>query len=280
MSVFIANKQAFGTYKLRHQDCEDAVLFAIKTGYRVIDTGVVYKNHVQVGKAIQKAIEQKICTRKEIFITTKVLNQDQKYGRESIIKSISKSLKDLQLDKIDLILLHSYMEDKWEEAWSTLEELKDMSICCHIGISNYYGSQVECLMRSPIRKTIPFINQIEISPYHMPRKTINICQDLGIIVQGHTPLIKSEKMFDPLLVQLSCNEKISVARLLLAWCISKNFYFAVRSQNENHIKENWDTSVVPPQLSKVTVDALDNIKEMYVTHPTLIKLDKMEHCAL
>jgi diketogulonate reductase-like aldo/keto reductase len=278
MALDILEKSmAFGTYRLRDQICEDAVYHAIKTGYRVIDTAVLYKNHKQVGAAIRRAISDGICTRKELFVQSKIFNGDQKAGRDAIKSSINLAIVDLQLDYIDLILLHSWIPEAWEKAWCTLQELKTSGLCIHIGVSNYYVKQLDIMKSAASLRgyTLPSVNQIEISPFHYPKQTIMLCDKLGIVVQAHTPLIKGERMSHPLLVSLAHNEGINVAQLLLAWSTSKTWCLAVRSGNLQHIEENWNHH--PNSLSPITINEMDNIKEMFVTHTNLLDHSCIEH---
>jgi len=271
------SRMAFGTYRLRGQECEDAVFHALKTGYRAIDTAVLYKNHEQVGKAICRAIQDGICKREDLLITTKVFNGDQKAGKHAIKASIAKALIDLQIDNIDLILLHSWMPDVWEEAWCTLQELQSEKLCTHIGVSNYYANQLDDLINKPSCHVIPAINQLEISPFHYPRKTIRRCEELKIIVQAHTPLIKAEKMDDQQLLSISEREKMTVAQLLLSWSLEKGWCMAVRSHDVKHIEENWSNNIVKTDISSSSMQELDSIKEMYITHPNLIDKTAIEH---
>lgn len=264
----LRGSMAMGTYRLRGQECEEAVYTAIKVGYRVIDTAVIYKNHKAVGVALQRAIAEGLCTRAQLFVTTKVFNGDQRLGKDAIHASLKQALHDLQLDTLDLVLLHRWMPDFWEEAWIALEQLQTEGVCSHIGVSNYYTEQLNTLRNSSRCTVMPAVNQIEISPFHKPHKTIALCRELGIIIQAHTPLIKGIKFEDERLVAAAKAQGSTVPQLLLAWSLSKGWCLAVRTHDPQHIAENWSS-----QFLKLTSDAeriVDDIQEHFVTHPDLL----------
>jgi diketogulonate reductase-like aldo/keto reductase len=265
----------FGTYRLRKDACRDAVYDALRLGYRLIDTACMYRNHVAVGQGIAMALRDGICRREDICVTTKVMNGDQSAGAEKIRSVMEHAIrKELQLDYVDIILVHNHLPDRYESTWACLEELRENGLCKHLGVSNHYGPQLQALLDSPVCKTKPILNQLEISPLHVPHTTMELCRAHDIVVQAHSPVIKGLRNQDPAWLAL-CQEYHfdSVPQMLLAWSHHhKKLHLVVRGETTDHRQENWKVQ----SMEKSHLDSaqalwhiLDQSTEVFVTHPVV-----------
>jgi diketogulonate reductase-like aldo/keto reductase len=158
-----------GTYQLLDNDAYRSVLFALKYGYRHIDTAVLYKNEEHVGRAIKDSL----INRDEIFITTKVHNKDQLRGRDRIKKKFKESLEKLQVKHVNLLLLHNPILSVLEESWNTLVELYNEGLCKMIGVSNFIESDMK-YFENPEVKIKPMVNQFELSPFNTREDLVNL----------------------------------------------------------------------------------------------------------
>lgn len=214
----------------------DCVLNALRIGYRVIDTAVLYNNHVQIGHAIQTALREGIiATRNEICVITKVLNRDHKAGVDAIVRSLNEACVDLQMSVLDLVLLHSFMGEKETRmAWQLLVHLKQEGRIREIGVSNFNMEQLHVVV--PIH--CPFLNQIEISPFRPALQLCAMCHSLGIMVQTHSPLLKGQQMTNPVLLQIANELNCSVSDVLLSWTVQNGYSTVVRSTQSQHMATN------------------------------------------
>jgi len=260
---------AFGTFRLQDK-CTASVLHALKEGYRVIDTACSYKSHAAVGIALEQAIRDGICRRDEVVIITKICHDTQARGSVAITQAMEQALMDLRTPYVDVVLLHRYEQQHWENAWVTLESFMDQNICRHIGVSNFYTRQLETMRASPRCTIQPFLNQIEITPFHFPAQCIAYCKQHNIMIQSHSPLTKGEKFIgkhkDVKLIALAESEHTSPAELLLGWLAHHEILIAVRSSNLVHIQQNLNPKYLP---SEKAMHALDCWQASHTTHPQL-----------
>lgn len=153
-------KLGYGVYQVTKEECEKCVLDAIKVGYKLIDTAQSYFNEEQVGSAIQKAINDGIVKREELFITTKVWIDN--YGYEKCKQSVLESMQKLKVMYLDLVLLHQPFADYYG-AYRSLEDLYMEGKIKAIGVSNFYPDRLSdiCLFE---RRIVPHVNQVEVNP--------------------------------------------------------------------------------------------------------------------
>ena len=157
-----------GTYLLTGKHGKAAMIKAMDIGYRLFDTATLYGNEKELGQAFQESN----LSREEVFITTKVWNSDQ--GYQSTIAALDKSLQLLQMDYVELYLIHWPVEKKRKETWRALEELYSQGKCRAIGVSNYYISHLKELR--DYASEIPMVNQVEFSPYLYLKDLLKFCQ--------------------------------------------------------------------------------------------------------
>lgn len=236
---------------------KQAILDSLDAGYRHIDTARIYGNEVDVGKALAESGLQ----REEIFVTTKLWNADQ--GYESTLDALEISLGKMDLDYVDLYLMHWPVEDRRLESWTAMEELLAKGRCRSIGVSNFMVHHLDELLKNT--HVVPAINQIELSPYnYLQRKeTLKLCHSEGIVIEAYSPLTKGKKLGDPRLVEIAAKYGKTTAQLLIRWALEKQFVVLPKSVNQDRIVENAD--VFDFTISAVDMTAMDGFNENLAT---------------
>lgn len=260
-----------GTYRLRKDVVISSVTNGLNIGYRHIDTANLYSNEMEIGQVIKNCGIK----RNEFWITTKVGLSDIKNGPQTIYASIVNSLKQLNTEYLDLVLLHGPVDGKLMESWAALEEiilgnvinLKDK--VRYIGVSNYDIEHLNVML--PTCRIKPYANQFEISPYLNRSELVTFCRENGIIIVAHSSLIKGEKFDDVGLEDISKRIKISKPLILLAWALHHNMIVLPRSSSREHIEEN--IMCLDIKLGDDVVKELDMFYKIstYCTHPQYIK---------
>ncbi len=258
----------FGVYQVPNaEECERSVLEAIHNGYRLIDTAAAYMNEEAVGKAIKKSG----VPREELFITTKLWIQDA--GYESTKKAFEKSLKKLQLDYLDLYLIHQPYGDV-HGSWRAMEELYQAGKVRAIGISNFHPDRVMDLI--VFNKVIPAVNQIETHPFHQQIETQKFLQENNIQIESWGPFAegKNNIFHNELLVSLSGKYKKSVARIILRWLTQRGVVVIPKSVHKDRIIENFN--IFDFELSAEDMNlilSLDMKKSSFFDHrdPAMVK---------
>ncbi len=230
----------FGTWQLKAgEETVLAVQAAIKAGYRHIDTAMIYGNEISVGQAIRESGIK----RQEIFLTTKLWNDDQ--GYESTLKAFEKSLERLQMSYVDLYLIHwpsvhqfpDYIQ-KNRDTWRAMEELYSAGKIKAIGVSNFMPEHFEALLETA--KIVPMVNQILVNPGNQNREAVDYCQKKKVIVQAYTPLMKGEIFKMPLLQELSLQYQKSIPQIVLRWLLQKGIVSLTKSATLERIQANID----------------------------------------
>jgi len=231
----------YGTYQSpSNQETIDNVVYAIKCGYRLIDTASRYQNEKQVGEAINKSG----VNRKDIFLTTKLWNTEQ--GYESTLKAFNNSLKELNQEYVDLYLIHWPIpkghEEDWKQlnidTWKAMEEIYKSGKAKAIGVSNFEINHLKNLLSNC--KIKPMVNQIEVHPGCYPKELIEYCNKEGILVEAYAPLVHGEASSNPLLIQLSTKYNKTIAQICLRWCIQHNIIPLPKSSHKDRISSNFD----------------------------------------
>jgi len=234
-----------------------AVLYALEAGYRHIDTAKIYRNEQDVGWAVRESG----IPRSEIFVTTKLWNQDHGYNRA--IRAFNESLQRLGLDYIDLYLIHWPVEGLRLESWRALETLLAEGRCRAIGVSNYLVRHLEELSGSG--KGVPAVNQIELSPYnYLSRKeVVDFCRSKGVQLEAYSPLTKGKKLSDPKLVALARKYGKTPAQMLIRWALQHQMVVIPKSTDRDRIREN--AQVFDFSIAKGDMACLDSFDENLTT---------------
>lgn len=222
----------FGTYKLgEEQDVIDRVKLALKIGYRQIDTASFYGNEEGVGKGIaQSGVD-----RKDIFLVTKLWNDD--HGYEETINAFNKSIKKLRVDYLDLYLIH-WPNKLNSETWRAFEDLYKEGKVRAIGVCNFKIGHLEELKK--IAKIMPMVNQIEIHPCKTQKDIIEYCTENNIQVVAWGPIMRGKIFSLPLMLDLAEKYNKSIAQITLRWHIQNGVIPIPKSSNEERIKANID----------------------------------------
>jgi methylglyoxal/glyoxal reductase len=246
----------FGVYLIPPgSETFSSVTAALKAGYRLIDTASIYKNEADVGLAIQRSHIK----REEIFVTTKLWNSDQ--GYHSALKALASSLKKLQLDYLDLYLLHWPVYEKRIESWKALIELKASGRCRSIGVSNFTIPHLQGLMDST--GIVPAVNQIEFSPFLYQRALLLFCQKHNILVQSYSPLTAGKRLNDPVLWDISQKHHKTPAQTLIRWNLQHHLVPLPKSKTPSRIIEN--AMVFDFNLDDTDMERLDSLNEDFRT---------------
>lgn len=251
----------FGVYQIPQSETKQAVLDAIKTGYRLIDTAQSYFNEKEVGDAIKECGVK----REELFITSKVWIDN--YGYENCRKSVEESLKKLQTNYIDLMLLHQPFADYYG-AYRALEDLYHEGKIRAIGVSNFYPDRLAdiCLFG---RKVIPAVNQIETNPINQRTYDQEVMEKYGVKQEAWAPFGEGRNnMFtNPTLVEIGKKYNKSAAQVILRWLIQRGVIVVCKSTHLERIQENFN--VFDFKLSKDDMDkikALDTGDSLFFNH--------------
>ncbi len=242
-----------GTWTLTGQVCENAVYSAIKYGYRLIDTAKYYGNEKEVGNAISKAIKDGLCTRKDIFITTKIVPWSSNPERD-----IEDSLKQLGVDYIDLCLLHqSGGQTSNDRVYKAMEKYAKTGKIRSIGISNFYTE----------REVNHFIKDFEIKPaviqnenhiFNQEEELKTFCKKNNIYIESYYPFggrgHTKEHLENSVIQKIAKAHKKTAAQIIVRWHLQSGFIAIPGSSNPEHIKENfsvWDFELTENEMKEI-----------------------------
>ncbi|MEK4058210.1 MULTISPECIES: aldo/keto reductase [Paenibacillus] len=258
----------FGVYQIQDaNECEQSVYDALMAGYRLIDTAAAYQNEQAVGKAIKRSG----VPREEIFITTKLWIQDA--GYESTKKAFAKSLERLQLDVLDLYLIHQPFGDVYG-SWRAMEELYREGKIKAIGVSNFQMDRLTDLMVH--HEVTPAVNQIETHPFCQQIESGSFMKDNNVQIESWGPFAEGRNnMFqNEVLVSLAEKYNKSVAQVILRWLTQRDVVVIPKSVHKERIVENFnifDFEISPEDMESIA--SLDTKKSVFFSHndPEIVK---------
>jgi methylglyoxal/glyoxal reductase len=213
-------------------EVEHAVATALELGYRHVDTAVIYRNEEGVGRAIAASG----IDRSEIFVTTKLWNNDQ--GHERTLSAIDTSLGKLGLDYVDLYLVHWPKPEHTADTWRAMEEIQTTGKARAIGVSNFLPHHLDQLLENAA--VAPSINQIEFHPHLQSPELISYCDDHGIVVEAWSPLKQGRIVDDPELSVIASAHGVSVPQVVLRWILQRGIVAIPKSVTPIRIAQNSD----------------------------------------
>ena len=258
----------FGVFQIPNEsECEQAVIDAIKTGYRLIDTAASYQNETAVGNAIKKSE----VPRNELFITTKLWASDMGYENTKV--AFLKSLDKLQLDYLDLYLIHQPYGDVFG-SWKAMQELYHEGKIKAIGVANFHPDRVmDLIINSGFT---PAVNQIETHPFHQQIETHQFLTDNNVQIQSWGPFAegKNDIFNNETLKTIAVKYNKSVAQVILRWLTQRGIIAIPKSVRKERMKENFD--IFTFELSETemqTIQTLDNKTSLFFDHrdPNMVK---------
>lgn len=274
-----------GTWKSKSEDVYNAVRSAIKTGFRHIDCAMIYGNEPAVGRALKDAIAERDVSRSELWITSKLWNNS--HAEDQVVPALQKTLSDLQLDYLDLYLIHWPIAQQHDvlgakkaddyisreelpliATWRGMEQAQQQGLARHIGVSNFAEHHLnEIIEKGSIR---PAVNQVELHPYLQQPELVAFCQSHNIHLTAYSPLgsgdrpdgMKGEN--EPVLFENEVIKAIAAAhdatpaQVLIAWSIHRNVSVIPKSTNPGRIEQNFAAAsleLTPEDMNRIA--ALD-----------------------
>ena len=278
---YIVPRIGLGTYNMTPQEAEDVSYAAIQYGYRHIDTAAVYRNEDGVGKALKRIFSDTDLSRSDITITTKLwpgglVKVDRVKNKEGTFKSMEKSLRNLDLDYVDLYLIHSpHAKNGRIEQWESLLELQELGKTKHIGVSNWGINHLEELVDKGY--PLPSVNQIELHPWSQKPELVTYLKDKKIDIIAYSSLVplstwrhkdgenslktndmyKSGEDTNSPFKKLASKYDVSEAQVLLKWALQLNYAILPKSINFDRMRNNFDLNFTIDEKDMNLIEKLD-----------------------
>ncbi len=251
----------FGVFQMTDAaECERAVIDAIETGYRLIDTAASYQNEIQVGNAIK----QSGIDRKELFVTTKLWLQDTNY--EGAKAQFERSLKRLNMDYVDLYLIHQPYGDV-HGAWRAMEELQQAGLNRATGVSNFHPDRLADLIA--FNKIVPAVNQVEVNPFNQQLHAAPWMMSKGIQPEAWAPFAEGRNgLFqNPVLTKIGEKYGKSVGQVVLRWLYQRGIVSLAKTVRKERMVENLnvlDFELTQHEMMQIT--AMDSATSAFFSH--------------
>jgi len=277
-----------GTWKSAPGDVYDAVLTAIRSGYRHIDCAAIYQNEKEVGKAFAKAFADGLVKREDLWVTSKLWNDAHK--KDDVQPALKQTLEDLQLDYLDLYLIHwpvalqpdkifpqrpedfmSLEEVPLTTTWAGMEAVAEKGLCKHIGVSNFNSKQIQELIDAG--QTTPTMNQVEMHPYLQQRELVAYCKRKGIHMTAYSPLGSGDRssrlkredepklLDDKTIHDIAAQHQCTPAQVLISWSAYRDIAVIPKSTNPGRIRENVESAKV--ELNQEDMDRIAELDQHF-----------------
>ena len=278
-----------GTWKSKPGEVKQAVIEAIKTGYRHIDCAFIYNNEAEIGEAFEYCFENGLVSRRDLFVTSKLWNNA--HGEEDVVPALKKTLEDLNLSYLDLYLIHWPVAQKKEvvfpespedfksldqipisETWKGMMSAKEKGLTQHIGVSNFSSAKLSKLVEE-FPESYPEMNQVELHPYLQQDELFGFCANHRILITGYSPLGSGDRqssnrrenepvlLDDAVLKNIADRHHASVAQILIAWHLKRGTVVIPKSVNPGRIEENFKAQSI--ELSTSEMDQISDLNRSF-----------------
>ena len=247
-------QEGFGVFQVRDkEECKQSVLTAIRAGYRLIDTAASYTNEDAVGEAVRQVIDEGVCTREELFITSKMWVQDMT-NYDTAKAAIEDSLRKTGLEYLDLYLLHQAMGDYFS-AWRAMEDAYKEGKLRAIGVSNFYPNILTNFCETVEVK--PMVNQVELHPFFAQPEALETMKYYGVAPEAWAPLGggRYAPFENETLKAIAQAHGKSIGQVMLRWNVQRGVVVIPKSTHEERIRENldiWDFELTAEDMEKIS----------------------------
>ena len=266
--------EGFGVFQVPDAAvCEQAVYDAIKTGYRLIDTAQVYMNEAAVGKAVHRAIADGLVSREELFVTTKLWVSNMK-TEDGAYASLKESLAKLDMEYIDLILIHQPMGDYFA-GYRALEKAYNEGWVKAIGVSNFYPAILANFCENV--EIMPAVNQVELHPFFTQDSAITLMKEYGIAPQAWGPLAEGRHgiFTHPVLTEIGAKYGKTAAQIALKWNAQRGVSILPKSVHVERMEQNfdiWDFTLSDEDMQKIAALDLGHSEIVDHSDPAFVKM--------
>lgn len=247
----------------------EAVKTALDAGYIHIDTAAAYQNEQFIGESLKKLS----VNREDLFVTTKLWNRHQVQGYDATVAALKESLQRLQMDYVDLYLIHWPVpsKDMYSEAWKALIKLKEEGLTRSIGVSNFHPHHIDRIINDT--KVVPAVNQVELHPWLNQKSLVEYCQAKKIQVEAYSPLMRGKITEVDLLSEIAKRYDKTPAQVVLRWNLQRGIVTIPKSVHAHRIIEN--SKLFDFELS---MDDMNAITDLNRDHRLLFDPDEMDIC--
>ncbi|MCL3780676.1 aldo/keto reductase [Prolixibacteraceae bacterium JC049] len=280
-----------GTWKSAPGEVYTAVKEAVKMGYRHIDCAAIYGNEKEIGQALSELQQEGVVKREELWITSKLWNNN--HGKANVVPALKQTLADLQLEYLDLYLIHwpvafkheipgakkaedylSLEEQPIADTWLGMEEAVKLGLSKNIGVSNFSVLKLKSLME--VASIKPEMNQVELHPYFQQNELVEYCQSNGIHITAYSPLGSSDrpaglkKEDEPILLEdknieaIATQKGVSIAQVILAWVAQRGISVIPKSVNPSRLQQNLNAAEIRLTEDEMQQMAAINKNRRYV----------------
>lgn len=266
--------EGFGVFQIPDAvQCEQVVYDAIRTGYRLLDTAAAYGNEAAVGKGVARAIKDGLTTREELFITTKVWVNDMG-NEEDAYQAVKTSLGKLEMEYVDLILLHQPMKDYFA-AYRGITRAYKEGLTKAIGVANFYPAILANLCETV--EVIPAVNQVELHPFFVQATALENMKAYGVVPQAWGPLAEGKHgiFTDPELTAIGRNYGKTAAQIALKWNVQRGVSIIPKSVHVDRMEQNmdiWDFTLTEEEMAKIAAKDLGHSEIVNHDDPAFVKL--------